>query len=560
MHCSDAPAHPSGRTPGLCLGLILAASGATLALTVLWNYSAFRVWDDAYMFARYADVTLATGKIAWYPGGEATYGLTSLLYLAVVVPMRMAVPNVALAMVLCSLASTAAFVVLLLVLIARYTDADRLGRLALTAVTLFALAVASRHLVNHIVSGMDTMFALAFLTAYILLARSYERRPSVRRAVLVGVWGGLAYLARPDLMLYAALVPAALLLLGPDGRSRRHGLLMGGVSALVLGAELAACRAYFGTPLPLPFYAKSTALYGEYIRRWYRTVPIKQLAQFVLSFWFLLAVIGIDVIAGRMRDPERPRRSRVELGLLAATVLFIGYYLFFVTQIMYMGARFYYPTLPAVAFLAAQSLARIGRRAQRASGVGWHALPRPLAWVGALLLVYGLVPLGRLGVEKLSGRLQRGEWAAFDVWSGPQKHNYWYRLDAVSELPDDLVVATTEVGRPVAMNPQMRVIDITGLNEAPFALHGFSADRLLDHYRPDLIYMPHPHYKEIDAAIRSHPTFQDQYELFPAEQLTEQLGKPVEMGMAIRRDSPYYQPLRAIAAGQPPPATSPAQP
>jgi hypothetical protein len=380
--------------------------------------------------------------------------------------------------------------------------------------------------------------------------------------VLVGLWGGLAYLARPDLMLYTALVPAALLLLGPDGRSRRHGLLMGLVSGLVLLAELAACRAYFGIPLPLPFYAKSTALYGEYIRQWYRTIPIKQLAQFVLSFWFLLAVIGIDVIAGRMRDPERPRRSRVELGLLAATALFIGYYLFFVTQIMYMGARFYYPTLPAIAFLAAQSLARIGRRAQRASSLGWHALPRPLAWVGALLLVYGLVPLGRLGIEKFAGRRHGGEWAVFDVWTDYRTRwdNYWYGLDAVSELPDDLVVATTEVGRPVAMNPQMRVIDITGLNEAPFALDGFSADRLLQIYRPDLIYMPHPHYKEITAAIRSHPAFEAQYELVPAEQLTEQLGKPVEMGMALRRDSRYYPALRAIAAGQQPPTTSPPQP
>src|SRR4029453_7354546 len=42
------------------------------------------VWDDSYMFVRYADNLRAFHTVAWNPGGAPTYGLTSPLFLSVV--------------------------------------------------------------------------------------------------------------------------------------------------------------------------------------------------------------------------------------------------------------------------------------------------------------------------------------------------------------------------------------------------------------------------------------------------------------------------------------------
>ena len=80
---------PATGTLRVCLWLVFLGCCGVVALNVLWHFSAFYAWDDAYMFTRYADNLLATGKATWNPGGEPTYGLTSVLYLAVVVPFHL---------------------------------------------------------------------------------------------------------------------------------------------------------------------------------------------------------------------------------------------------------------------------------------------------------------------------------------------------------------------------------------------------------------------------------------------------------------------------------------
>ncbi len=39
-----------------------------------------RIWDDGYIFQRYAQQLLAGAGLAWNPGSEPTYGLTSPLF------------------------------------------------------------------------------------------------------------------------------------------------------------------------------------------------------------------------------------------------------------------------------------------------------------------------------------------------------------------------------------------------------------------------------------------------------------------------------------------------
>jgi hypothetical protein len=90
------------------------------------------------------------------------------------------------------------------------------------------------------------------------------------------------------------------------------------------------------------------------------------------------------------------------------------------------------------------------------------------------------------------------------------------------------------------MNPDKNIVDLVGLNEAEFAQHGFSTEHLFGTYRPDVFYMPHPHYTAMNAAIRSHPEFISGYEVFSAEDLD------AAMGVALRRDGRYYSQLRKM--------------
>src|ERR1043166_3009783 len=84
------------------------------------------VWDDAYMFARYADNLLAHGRIAWNPGGEPMYGLTSPLFLMVVTPLRTLFPGDPMRVVLLSsLLCGGVWLGLLFWLISRSIEAPR---------------------------------------------------------------------------------------------------------------------------------------------------------------------------------------------------------------------------------------------------------------------------------------------------------------------------------------------------------------------------------------------------------------------------------------------------
>jgi hypothetical protein len=223
---------------------------------------------------------------------------------------------------------------------------------------------------------------------------------------------------------------------------------------------------------------------------------------------------------------------------------------------MGMSERFYQPAVVPLGYLASRTLARWARgidaaraksssgEAPRAPGIsaeGW-ALG---ACVAMLVLVYQLIPTlveyGKTYAWNASRRqLSFSLVAHARTPKGPR--TYWFAIDRMSKLPDDLVMATTEVGYLSAMNPYKKVIDMAGLNEAAFALEPFDAERLLKDMTPDLVYMPHEDYTKMVANIQSSPSFEG-YEYWDKRQL--QTNK---FGMAIRKDSPYYQQMRDIVA------------
>ena len=524
---------------------LLVVCGSILGLGVLARFSAGSVVDDAYMFVRYADRVLSEGRLAWNPGGEATYGPTSCLYLAIVACVRtFATENAAFTAALSSLTAGLCFLGLLFGLIWRYADVPRVGKRLLTLAAFFTIAASAHDVASHFVSGMDTTFALAFLTAYIWIGKSNECTWSWAGTLWMGLWGGLAFFARPDLLIYSFIVPASMVVFGSDSRRMRHGLWILGLTAAVAGGQVWFASTCFNSPLPLSFYAKGLTLYSSHFVEQYRLVPIVEGLSYLASYWYLFLIIGSD-LAFNFRA-WRSRVSAVEKGLLVATFLFLMYYLFFVLQIMPSPQRFYYPTLPALLFLATKGAVRLVERVPETVRREISAAAFPVHMFLAFVMLGCLLPSALTVSRGVGSRVYRENLLNFDIYANYRERlsAYWFRLDAFSRLPDDLVIATTEVGCPAAMNPEKQIVDLTGLNERAFAQEGFSADRLFETYRPDLIYMPNPHYRGMIEQIANHPHFVENYAHFPASALG------AAMGIALRRESGYFPLMHDIISGR----------
>jgi hypothetical protein len=164
-------------------------------LMLIQRLSSLSVWDDAYFFIRYADNLLQYGQLAWNPNSTPTYGLTSPAYLLLVIPLRIIFPTEpAFVMLMSSLLS--GFIVLMLsCFLAFRILKDQTHRLILICIMMTSLIVAGEHIITHLTSGMDTMFAIACLTAWLLFLNTSQS------ALKVGIFAGLFFWIRPDILL-----------------------------------------------------------------------------------------------------------------------------------------------------------------------------------------------------------------------------------------------------------------------------------------------------------------------------------------------------------------------
>jgi len=514
--------------------LIVAGSALVLALGLLAQFSGYQVLDDSFMFVRYAGNVIRHGTVAWNLEDGPAYGVTSLLHLSVVCVVQwLSAADPSLVAYLSSMASGVAFAALLLVLLRRHRGmwGQMLGA--------FAVGTAAWDISFHCSSGMDTTLAMAWVTAYILLAKEHERLGKPRSAVLLGLFGGLSYFARPDLLLFALGAPAAILAFGPSRAARRLAAVVLGITAAVVAAQMAAAAAWLGSPLPLPFYAKSTRLYGPSVYEVYRRVPWLRLLAYAADCWPLLAAFAVALLASPRRSIRR--MPPAELGLLAASLAFLAYYLLFVLQIESSSQRFYFPTFPALAFLGAGVLDRWAEALPDRTRRRFLRSALPLGVVAVLLVLVGLVrPLKQIRAH-WSRKHVRANFATFDLLKTYEPYGrQWYRLDRVARLPDDLTIATTELGIPAALCPGKTIADMVGLHNPYIARRGFDPEAFLSHYQPDLIYMPVDYYRQMRHQLAASRRFRQHYDLLPATQLGTVLG------VALRRDSPHYPELRGI--------------
>lgn len=541
---STSPLLGSNRTPladVALLSLLITFCGAVLALACLSRFTIVSVWDDAYITVRYADHWIAERRLIWNAGEAPTYGVTGPLWLLIVTPLRTLLPgSPALVASLSSLACGIGATLLLGALVRTALPEGRARGLVSAVIVLASLAASAPDVATHFLSGMDTMFAVAYLSAYLLLLEWREGK-GVFADVTAGLAGALAYFARPDLLLFTIAIPLVMAVSRGDSRRRRGAARILATTLAVLALELVAAHACFGSALPLSFYAKGTSLYGDGIETTYAGIATAQLRAFVKAYWFfVLPAVGAFAIAPSKWWKEA---CAYEKGVAAGVAAFVGYHAIFVLPVMYYGQRFYYPALPAVLCLGVLGARRLDQRLR--GTMAGRSAPLVMAAVAAFGLGQTAIREVRLYGDSASAAL-RGRFDLEEHYARGGPSIVWPGLDRIARLPNDLVIATSEVGMPAAMNPGKRILDLAGLNHTDLALGRTSASRLLVRERPDVIYMPHADYREMTRAIRAEPELVSRYEWAASV-------APPTLGVAILRDGRYAAALRSLVRTSPSP-------
>src|ERR1700690_309122 len=133
---------------------------------VIWCYAFVRntpnpcvVWDDGFMFVRYADRLLHGHGISWNSHGAPVWGATSLAFLAVVTPMHALISDPVWAALASSFFAGALFVAAQIGLTCVVVRTP-VARLFAVALLLAVLTRGGNALAMHFRSGMDTTFAM----------------------------------------------------------------------------------------------------------------------------------------------------------------------------------------------------------------------------------------------------------------------------------------------------------------------------------------------------------------------------------------------------------------
>jgi hypothetical protein len=482
-------------------------------------------FDDAYMFLRYARNVIAGYGLRWNRDEPPVYGATSIPHVLVVALVRWAGPGLTDAAVL-QISSGAAAVLLIVALAltcARFAQHASLRRQGwFWGALVVSLIAYTEPFQFHAKSGMDTMLAALANTVLIYAALALAETPTVRRGVATGVAAYVAYLVRPDDALYALFVPPLCLTLSqPVAVSRRPLLAFAMTLSALVALDLLLKVAYLGTPLPLGAWVKRPHYYAGFAGE-FTWNPLWFLSVFVLGLW---AFIGALIVFTTRKS------ARLVLALLALVVVTFAAF-FDVNQIMGHLGRFYFPSLPFVVVAAAVSVDRFFLPPLQISA------PALVARLGgaAVFLLGGAWALdaggaryqGRAATQSLAS-LDGYHFAAkdplpeLDSWTSSEEMGRFAR-----DAPPGTRFAMSEHGLVGALAPDAVIIDVLGLHDRDFALHGF---RVAELWRraPEVIWMPHPDHTQMIRDILDSARFWVDYDFYP---------DAFTYGVALRRDGP----------------------
>jgi hypothetical protein len=484
-------------------------------------------FDDSYMFVRYAKHILAGHGHAWNPGGEQTYGITSLAYVGLITLLRWVTsisdPDVVrLGSVLCAVIA----VIVMIVTAARYSVSNALRRNYLLWAGLLVPSVLASELYDyHSLTGMDTMLGVLMHSLLILVTMRLADKGTARALWPVVLVGYLAFLTRPDSALYSAFLPAAAILLLTDANKRIRLLITFWIAlGAVLVIDAGLKYLVFGIPVPLPTYAKMHGHYLEYAGLWMWN-PVDYIFEFagmVLPFICILIALV-------------KKRSLALVAVLLIPALFTLSTYFNVVQIMGYRSRFNMPSLPFFVLAAAIALDRFIDSLRESPKFVGSELATRLTAILALLI---FIPIGRSEFAPLyKAKLVEESPKSVPVLNpgALRPLEYWQAVNGVIaiclEVPKGSTLAMSEYGLIGAAVPELSIYDPLGLHDPQTAREGFSAQVMFER-APDLIWLPHPDYVGMRREILAAAEFQNEYDYYPAAFL---------FGIAIRKDGEHAQ-------------------
>ncbi len=372
---------------------------------------------------------------------------------------------------------------------------------------------------------METTLALVANTALAWTALRFARQRTGRTLAWCVAAAWVAFLTRPDSGLHGLCLPP-LLLLAHDRHRRDLALRYVAAFALVLLVDAAWKLAWFGNALPLPFFAKSSGFHDGYIgvAKWNAAHETLAFVRACLPFFVVMALA-----------PSRDALSK----LAAIGLPLVGTLAYFatVTQVMGWEARYYYPSIPFVvlgALIAAD--ARFARAPEEPLFASRSAVFGVLG-VAAVLGVLVSGPVDRALSETWQHHVITTPAAerptrdyAMRTAEPVQELGWWGAVVAfdalLGRLPDDVVVAASEVGFIGAQHADMTLIDLSGLNDRQIAREGFAVSYVMAR-EPDLIWLPHGDYTGAVARLLDDDGFRERYLFFPFL---------YDFGVAVRRD------------------------
>lgn len=291
MATIEAP--PRGGVSKLCALLLFVGLCGVVGKFVADH--AYCLYDDAYIYMRYARNVAAGCGLRWNCDEAPVEGFTGPLYLAALVAGQRLVPDLeTLSQVLGALFLTGALLGTALAALRRTPGGAARGAcLALGAAFLLG---ADHYILLNAVIGLET--ALACLVLALLAAAALSERLTGLRCAVV-----LAILTRPEAALFALLLP-----LLPRARSLRYLAPL----CAALGAVALARLLLFHDVLPNTYFAKSGGTYLHAVVGW------RYLRGAVASFpVILLAPLAL------LRRDLRPGAAY----LLAAALLWLAFFL-----------------------------------------------------------------------------------------------------------------------------------------------------------------------------------------------------------------------------------------
>ncbi len=539
-------------TPSTSSPVRLVLWGAIVYLFYLYLRAPFTslvaVFDDSYMFLRYAKHLSSGLGIAWNPDGGQTFGTTSIPYLLLVTICTGIFPAPG-AVLLRSISFFLGLISLLLMArtVSRFSASTSLKSVRCSLALALAIIIPFPTLIqfqpnwldpltpqrqvlyledssylSNALTGMDTTLAIFFNTLLIYVVLLLRQSPNKKFAFLGGAIAAFCVMVRPDSGIIALLFPTLTILLLTTSQRLLNLLRFGSACALVLFGDILWKTILFGSALPLPYFVKLNGFYADFAGRSIWNGEIF-LAAFVASTFVPLVIIFGCLASATWR---------IALSFLVPCVITIIWYLMSTVQFMGYFGRFYAPLFPFVVIAAGLMLDRhlqSNARKSFSSEVIQFGSAILLALLTLGSVIFMAARSARIAAES-EFALRRENSDPFLSQGAPSQtwQEATLSLDRLlKQLPDSIVMAMTEHGFIGSQHPQKSIIDLTGLHDPEFATRGFRVESLVAR-APDLVWFPEFQYVGMRRAIANSSLFLEHYRVFP---------NLFRFGLALRKDS-----------------------